>query len=269
MVKLYIIAKRVPHYKPVDKLEVFRVLLALYFKSLLSIRKKTVSQKLFGYQVHAYSYQSLDYLFREIFVKQEYSLDIAQESPLIIDCGANIGMASMYFKRLYPDCRIIAIEANPHSFDLLRKNIEENHLEGITIIHACLSDKPGEVSFFFDQDKGSLAGSIHRSRGGQQEIKISSVKLSELIHHEEPDLVKIDVEGSEGIILKDLENTGSLRKSHYYIIEYHHNLEGSGLVLSEFLIPFEKEGYRFSMRSNFKEMFGFQDILIHLSRSNE
>ena len=40
-----------------------------------------------------------------------------------IDCGANIGISILFFKKQYPDCTIMAFEPNPHAFPLLEKNV--------------------------------------------------------------------------------------------------------------------------------------------------
>ena len=44
--------------------------------------------------------------YREIFGDQVYRFIANRQDPLIIDCGANIGMSVIYFKYLYPDARI-------------------------------------------------------------------------------------------------------------------------------------------------------------------
>ena len=57
-------------------------------------------------------------------IVEERPFDIAlQNSPrLIIDGGANIGLASLYFANKYPNAQIIAVEPDPENCALFRKN---------------------------------------------------------------------------------------------------------------------------------------------------
>src|SRR5688572_3562695 len=40
--------------------------------------------------------------YKELFEDEIYRFTAAHSSPLIIDCGANIGLSILYFKQLYP-----------------------------------------------------------------------------------------------------------------------------------------------------------------------
>src|SRR5688572_5955997 len=51
--------------------------------------------------------------FKEIFVDEYYNFTSGKVSPIIVDCGANIGTSCIYFKTLFPTSRIKAFEANP------------------------------------------------------------------------------------------------------------------------------------------------------------
>jgi FkbM family methyltransferase len=42
----------------------------------------------------------------------------------IIDAGANIGLASVYFASRFPNARILAIEPERKNFEILVKNVE-------------------------------------------------------------------------------------------------------------------------------------------------
>src|SRR5215203_998957 len=57
--------------------------------------------------------------YSEIFKRGIYRFETQSDSPVIIDCGANIGLSVIYFKRLFPAARIIAFEADPSVFDVL------------------------------------------------------------------------------------------------------------------------------------------------------
>jgi predicted O-methyltransferase YrrM len=62
-----------------------------------------------------------------IFLKAKiYRFNSLITKPLILDCGANVGVSVLYFKRLYPDAEIIAFEPDEDVFAILKQNYEES-----------------------------------------------------------------------------------------------------------------------------------------------
>ncbi|MCK5700022.1 MAG: hypothetical protein KAI29_02680 [Cyclobacteriaceae bacterium] len=78
-----------------DKVRVYLDYLKLHF---LKLTKIPVGDKirLQGFQVHFGDMRTLEMLFKEIFFKKTYDCKLG-EQPLIIDGGANIGIAVLYF----------------------------------------------------------------------------------------------------------------------------------------------------------------------------
>jgi len=62
------------------------------------------------------------------------------QAPLIFDCGANIGLATLYFKNLYLGARIVAFEADPETAAVLRENVSANHLQDVSVHNLMLTD---------------------------------------------------------------------------------------------------------------------------------
>lgn len=61
--------------------------------------------------------------FSQIFKRKEYDFDARREPKFIVDAGANIGLASIYFANRFPEAKIIAIEPEKSNYDLLEKNV--------------------------------------------------------------------------------------------------------------------------------------------------
>lgn len=57
-------------------------------------------------------------VFRKIFLQREYSLECGQKPKLIIDGGANVGYASIFFAHKYPSAHIIAIEPEKRNYQM-------------------------------------------------------------------------------------------------------------------------------------------------------
>lgn len=53
------------------------------------------------------------FLFNELFADACYSFRAQTDSPLIFDCGSNIGLSILFFKKLYPKARVIGFEPDP------------------------------------------------------------------------------------------------------------------------------------------------------------
>ncbi len=260
-------AKKVKGSKP-EKLQLWAFLNRLKKNAKRSNKNEGIIKESFlNFEVYSYGYGILNYLIEEIFLSNEYYFESTIKNPIIIDCGANIGLSVLYFKRLYPDSHILAFEPNPFSFDLLKKNIEVNELKNISIFNIGLYDREEKISFFTDDHPGTLKGSIDKNRGGNKEFQIATEKLSNyLLQYEEIDLVKMDVEGAETNIVTDLFDTSTMVKVKEFIIEYHHNIPGKHSKLSEFLEKFEVNGYNYNMKTTFRKV-GFQDILIHFYKN--
>ena len=70
---------------------------------------------------------------REIFEEEIYRFEAQSERPIILDCGANVGVSAIYFKRLCPNAHIIAFEADASIAAYLRKNLAQNGILGVEV----------------------------------------------------------------------------------------------------------------------------------------
>jgi FkbM family methyltransferase len=133
----------------------------------------------------------------------------------------------LYFKKKYPSAIIYAYEPNPDAFRLLQQNL--NDLNGIVLYNSALSE-----DFFVADKDAALTDSLRQDRGGNTVLKVRTERLSSLLRKlGKVDLVKIDVEGAEWDILRDLQTSNVLTKPSRYIIEYHHQISGDSAEQAE------------------------------------
>src|ERR1017187_1001068 len=86
-----------------------------------------------GYQVSCFNIDVLRYLLDEIFVAGSYCFHADNSAPVILDCGSNIGMSILFFKRLYSNSRITGFEPDPQTFQMLQRNVEQNSLKDVVL----------------------------------------------------------------------------------------------------------------------------------------
>jgi FkbM family methyltransferase len=132
----------------------------------------------------------------ELLVMQEYALVGDLDSPgFIIDAGANVGIASLYFLHQYPAARIVAIEPHPGNFELLRKNLAP-YSDQVTLIQGAVWKSRGRLQLEFGgwewQTSVRAADSDHPG-------SVEAFTLPEIAAFGDGsiDLLKMDVEGSE------------------------------------------------------------------------
>jgi FkbM family methyltransferase len=217
-----------------------------------------------GFRVTHFDSKTLSYLYREIFTRQPYFFRSDNDSPVILDCGANIGMASLYFKWLYPKARVQAFEPDPASYRLLQQTVTLNHLDVQT--HNCaLWDQQAEIDFFVNPaNPGGLLMSADVSRSSGHAIKVPACRLSEFIDGT-VDFLKLDVEGAEHRILSDLVQTGKLKNIRQMVVEYHHRIGQQKSRLAEFLGELEQAGFEYQIHASLYPVSTrnvFQDVLI-------
>ena len=102
-------------------------------------------------------------LVDEVFVRRPYSFPARRADPLIIDCGANIGLATLFFKAAYPAARILAFEPDPTLFRVLERNIQRNGLQGVTAIPKAVFIRAGHVQLRAGAYPASGLGGLART----------------------------------------------------------------------------------------------------------
>ena len=135
--------------------------------------------------------------YREIFIDEIYRFKSPNPAPLVIDCGANCGVSVVYFKSLFPDAKIIAIEADPEIFNLLKWNVASHGLTDVTLINRAIAVGSKPVTF---HREGADAGRIHKLLGAKAQLTLLVMSLDQLLS-EPVDFLKMDIEGAESDVL--------------------------------------------------------------------
>lgn len=207
----------------------------LRLSTLARWRQGPGSVRMLGFTVHYPDYRTLLFLYEEIFLGQHYAAALP-EKPTIIDAGANIGLSTLFFKLHYPDAQIACFEPHPETFALLKKNIEVNSLNEVTLHQEALSAEAGTVDLFGDGIGASVDDQLENNKSRAVEAQCLSVYLDSSV-----DLLKIDIEGAEGPVLQEVGP--KLRMVKRLIIEFHGF--PNTWPLSSILALFEKQNYSY------------------------
>lgn len=162
--------------------------------------------------------------FDQIIVRKEYEFDTSQKPGIIIDAGANIGLASIYFANKFPGAKIVSIEPEASNFEILSRNTAP--YENIIPVRGALWYEntvldlvdPGTGKWTFMTEARDPAGKrhgkvLHEVRG----MTVNTIMQEHRIEH--IDILKIDIEGAER---EDFRDTSAwLGKVGALIIELH------------------------------------------------
>ena len=140
----------------------------------------------------------------DIFVKRTLAFTSATPSPRILDCGANVGLASLFFRRLYPDARITAFEADPAVFAMLDANLRANGAGSVEARQVALWTSTGTVTFQCEGSDSGMISSLPGAVAGRAQT-VPSLRLRDVLEEGPVDLLKLDIEGAEDIVLADCE----------------------------------------------------------------
>ena len=212
--------------------------------------RKITQERVLGFDFRFSHYKYFATVFNEIFLPQVYRFTPRRPDPLIFDCGAHIGMAVHYFKWMYPDCRIVAFEPDPATFELLKSNVERNRLKDVELRCEAIGGAPGTAPFYHvEASPGWLAQSMVKPMGsGATAVMVPVVTLSPLIH-EEIDLLKMDTEGAEAAAFAELETSGKLGSIRATVLEYHHHMTPGEDFMGTFLSLLERNGFGYMITS--------------------
>ena len=223
---------------------------------------------LFNHKIRYSFYGGFAYAFHDVFISNEYWFETNKIAPTILDCGSNIGLSIIYFKEIYPNCKIISFEPDVDAFECLKFNIENNAIADVELHNKALSDKESIIKLSYNENKpGSLTCSTEIVSSSTYR-EVEAVKLSSYIS-DTVDFVKMDIEGAETSVFLDLKESGKLKFIRNIVLEYHHHLGGKEDCLSIILAILEDYGFSYQLHSldyYNDHTDGLQLIMIHASQ---
>lgn len=161
-------------------------------------RELTVPDAGLGYPIYLRTRTSDLSVYREILIRGEYDAALPFSPRTIVDAGANIGMASIFFTRKYPEAKVIAIEAEASNFAALIKNVK--NYSNVIPIQAALWDRDGEISVSeADPSTGAFGkwGFVTHEGCGIPVRAITMRTLKAETGIDMIDVLKVDIEGAE------------------------------------------------------------------------
>jgi FkbM family methyltransferase len=182
--------------------------------------------------------------FEQVFLEEDYRLrrlPRGQElvayydrliaggrTPLILDCGANIGLSAAYFAEHFPAAKIVGVEPDEPNVMMARRNCQPFDVEFVRagIAAECRTGR------LVDPGLGNDAFRVDADPHGSLDL-ISIDRVPSRFPEFVPFIVKIDIEGFEADLFS--RNTGWVDRFPLLIIELHDWLLPSKRTAQNFL----------------------------------
>jgi FkbM family methyltransferase len=204
-------------------------------------RHRPTSTRLTGRQVQIPDAATFLAGVEAIFARRSYDFASSDPAPLIIDCGANIGLSSIFFKQRYPASRVIAYEPDPQLCAMLRANLQAFGFSDVAVHNQAIWDAETTLQFWAE---GAHSGRIVNPGAGQQLIAVSATRLRDQLN-EPVGLLKLDIEGAEMRVLLDCADR--LQLVERLFVEYHAPM-GEEQSLHELLALLNASGFRYHVK---------------------
>jgi FkbM family methyltransferase len=198
------------------------------------------------------------FILYEVLVGRCYEIPPQHRRPndvkLIVDCGANIGITSLYFASRYPNATILSIEPHPENFALLKKNAAAE--PRILPIHAAVVGKPQDHVRLTLKEKAWGNRLTSEPTG----FKVQALTIGEVVEGfggEKVDILKVDIEGAEAEVFGHAD---FLSKVEFGLIELH-----DGYDAEKFRNDLIAHGHRLLQHSaeDGIKMLGFEKVGRH------
>lgn len=177
---------------------------------------------------------------------------LTSDSRVLI-VGAHIGTLAIPLSR---HCReVVAVEANPVTYELLTLNVSLNCASNIQAINIAASDKEEGIEFLLSRENSGGSKRVPKNKeimyyyDNPEQITVQAVSLDAYLDEKGFDVIVMDIEGSEFFALKGMQEI--LSRCKVLVVEFlpHHLKNVSGVSVEQFLSVIEPHFSRLTIPS--------------------
>jgi FkbM family methyltransferase len=197
-------------------------------------------------------------VFWHVFVRGSYVLP--KRCTTILDCGANVGIFSVWAASQRPQARIVAVEPFPDTYTGLVANIRQNHLDDrVRCVNMALAADSGERQMRTDGDSPNRQVVLCQDDGPcDRTVPVSCISLAECLDRfgmATLDVLKMDIEGSEWAVLLSTP-PDVLRRIGHIQLEYHEVNERFGYTPEQLFAHLAAAGHTLTFRTEDRHRTG-------------
>ncbi len=169
-------------------------------------------------------------LYQQIFVENVFNFQAIKElinknEPVVFDLGANCGFFSLRTLDFFPKAKIYAFEPQKKVNNKFKETIKANNLQNIISLEEfAVADRNCQSTFY--ENRSPISASLLKKKVSRRTIRkqypVEIISLNWFVKKfslPDPDILKIDVEGSELDVLKG--STDFLNEISILLIEVH------------------------------------------------
>ncbi len=169
---------------------------------------------------------------------------VCQEGMSVLDIGANVGFHTLFFARAVGvGGHVWAFEPDPENFAMLLRNLELNPYRNVTAVPSAVGAATGQASLY--RSSFHCDHRVYPIREGQPSVPVDMVSVDEFLSPgQRVDLVKMDIQGAEGLALRGMRRTLASNPGLVMLMEFWpEGLRKTGFLPEEVLSDLERLGF--------------------------
>lgn len=138
-----------------------------------------------------------------VFFRNDYAA--TKDIRVVVDIGSNIGISALYFLTRNPEVKCYLFEPVTRNVERLQKNLAV-FKERIELQEKAVYIHNNPMTFGVEES--GVFGGLHVS--GQKKIQVNCININDVLEnvlkiHTEIDILKIDIEGDEVTVVKNID----------------------------------------------------------------
>lgn len=161
------------------------------------------------------------FILYEILMDGVYNVPVARllgEPKIIVDLGANVGIAALAMAAQFPKARVVCVEPHPETAALLRYNLACLG-DRANAIEAAVSGEPGIIRLNLATEHYNASVVLNSANG----VNVRAMTIEQVMVETgicQIDILKMDIEGAEKLILPAQPHW--LQSVGFLTVELHH-----------------------------------------------
>jgi FkbM family methyltransferase len=165
--------------------------------------------------------------YKEFFIEDKYKKYFNKKYDNIVDVGANVGVFTEYLIQNEITEKIIAVECDSKALKDLKNNFKREYR--VEIIPKALNSTNDPITFYQSEENPIISSAIHPDQlknhnagiKGSDKVIVDTITIKDIIDKlGNIDLLKIDIEGGEYEIIKNIDPS-LFKNINNFLIECH------------------------------------------------